>query len=112
MSPQARLLLCFPYRTMAWPHFTPAASGRRSSLPGSISRANNWGRSAGRLSAVISPDGKWVAEDRQDPQTGSFHLWVHDLDHGTESRVSTDEISAQYPVWSPDSKFLLYQTLA
>jgi dipeptidyl aminopeptidase/acylaminoacyl peptidase len=68
------------------------------------------GPPAGRLTVALSPNGAFAAEDRQDVVTGSFHLWLHDLAHGTDSRVSASEKWESYPVWSPDSRSLVYMT--
>jgi hypothetical protein len=68
------------------------------------------GPPSGRLSIAISPNGRFAVEDRQDVVTGSFHLWLHDLEHGTDSRLSTSDKWASYPVWSPDSSAIVYMT--
>jgi len=70
-----------------------------------------FGPKGGRLSAIISPDGKLVAEDRQDAITGSFHVWVHDLTHSTDARLTTENNSASSLLWSPDSGSIVYGTM-
>lgn len=66
------------------------------------------GPQAGRLNIAISPNGQLAVEDRQDPTTGAFQLWVHDLARATDYRLTLDDRWAFYPVWSPDSKLLMY----
>jgi len=66
------------------------------------------GSPSGQLSMALSPDGNSAVEDRQDNTTGGFHLWVHDLNHGTESRLTSDDNWAFHPLWSPDSQWVLH----
>ena len=51
---------------------------------------------------AISPDGNTVAVDREDPQTGIFDIWLHDLARGAASRFTFGPRSNEFPVWSPD----------
>ena len=57
---------------------------------------------------AISPDGATVAVDRQDPQTGFFDIWLHDLARGTASRFTFGPRSNQFPVWSPDGSHIAF----
>jgi Tol biopolymer transport system component/predicted Ser/Thr protein kinase len=57
---------------------------------------------------AISPDGKTVALDRADPQTGHYDLWLHDLAQGTASRFTFSAQTNQYPVWSPDGTHIAF----
>jgi eukaryotic-like serine/threonine-protein kinase len=58
----------------------------------------------------FSPDGLKVAAAFQ---TGGFSdIWVYDLVNKTRLRLTpTDSINETYPVWSPDSKHVMYTTL-
>jgi dipeptidyl aminopeptidase/acylaminoacyl peptidase len=56
----------------------------------------------------VSPDGTRRAAARLDPVTGVADLWVEDLERGTRTRVTYEPLSAQLPVWSPDSARLAY----
>jgi len=72
---------------------------------------------------ALSPDGKQVAVDRRDLQTGNEDIYVIDLARGTSSRLTFDPASDRYPIWSPDGtrvawfsdregSFQIYQKLA
>jgi eukaryotic-like serine/threonine-protein kinase len=72
---------------------------------------------------TLSPDGKQVAVDRRDLQTGNEDIYVIDLARGTSSRLTFDPASDRFPVWSPDGtriawssdregSFQIYQKLA
>jgi Tol biopolymer transport system component len=58
---------------------------------------------------AISPDGSLVAVARTDPQTTSS-LWVYDLAHGTESRLTfaRDYAPDASPVWSRDGNRIVF----
>jgi eukaryotic-like serine/threonine-protein kinase len=51
--------------------------------------------------ASLSPDGKAVATDRLDPQSGNRDIWLYDLARGTEQRL-TFSGENRFPIWSPD----------
>ncbi len=55
----------------------------------------------------ISPDGSMVATDPEDA-TGIRNIWLHDLAHGTASRLTFGPGSSQYPVWSPDGSRIAF----
>ena len=57
---------------------------------------------------AISPDGKTVAFDSRDPQTGYYDIWLHDLARLTDSRFTFNSRNNRFPVWSPDSGYLAF----
>jgi Tol biopolymer transport system component len=57
---------------------------------------------------AISPDGKTVAIDRRDPQTGNYDIWLRDLARGNDSRFTFNPNDDQFPVWSPDGGYLAF----
>jgi serine/threonine protein kinase len=60
--------------------------------------------------ATISPDGKTVAFDLRDMQTGYYDIWLHDLARGTDSRFTFNSKNNQFPVWSPDGNYLAFNS--
>jgi serine/threonine protein kinase len=57
---------------------------------------------------ALSPDEKRVAIDRDDPQTGTFDIWLLDLARGIPSRFTFDPANDVYPVWSPDGSRIVF----
>ncbi len=51
---------------------------------------------------TLSPDGKTVALERTDPQSGAADLWLMDLGRGAQSRFTFDPGIDWLPAWSPD----------
>jgi Tol biopolymer transport system component len=61
----------------------------------------------------FSPDGQWIAywvgpPGASPPTTGDFKIYVVPTTGGTPRQIRPDFSSASYPVWSPDSKSLLF----
>ncbi len=54
----------------------------------------------------LSPDGNQLAYVVS--QGSNMDLWVYDFQHGIKTRVATGQNF--YPVWSPDGRFLVFQT--
>jgi len=65
------------------------------------------GKAADAQTPRLSPNGKMVAVDRLDPQSGKRDIWLHDLARGTEQRL-TFANDNQFPAWSPDSLRVAY----
>jgi Tol biopolymer transport system component/predicted Ser/Thr protein kinase len=60
---------------------------------------------------AISPDGKTIAVDRVDLQTGLLDIWLYDLARGGDSRFTFGPQTNQWPVWSPDGTRLAFNSL-
>lgn len=58
----------------------------------------------------LSPDGKKLATTIIDPSTGTGDLWVYDVARQVKSRLTFSEMNDQEPIWSPDSKQIVYQS--
>lgn len=56
----------------------------------------------------MSPDGTRVAVMRQDPKTGNQDIWAFDITTGKGYAVTDDAFPENAPIWSADSKHLLY----
>jgi Tol biopolymer transport system component len=59
---------------------------------------------------AISPDGRTVAVERRDLQSGLFDIWLHDLTRGTTSRLTFNTSNTGFPIWSPDGSHVAYYT--
>jgi eukaryotic-like serine/threonine-protein kinase len=55
---------------------------------------------------ALSPDGKLVAFEREN-STGS-DLWVHELNRGVETRLTSDSSSNVAPAWSPGGDSIVF----
>ena len=66
--------------------------------------------SPGIIDFALSPDEKKLAlERRTSPEGFGSDLWVADLEHGTESRLTFDGTTRAYnPVWSPDGSRIAF----
>jgi serine/threonine protein kinase len=56
----------------------------------------------------LSPDGSRLAVDRRDAQAPNRDIWLFDLKHGEESRLTFDAATDASPVWSPDARELVF----
>ena len=59
---------------------------------------------------ALSPDGKRVIIERVNPQSNSSDLWIADLEHRTDSRFTFDASTNSWPVWSPDSSRIVFNS--
>jgi eukaryotic-like serine/threonine-protein kinase len=59
----------------------------------------------------VSPDGSKAAVVQNDPrQPGNSDIWIIDLTTGASTRFTFDSGSDSQPVWSPDGRFLAWQS--
>jgi len=56
----------------------------------------------------LSPDGKQLGLSAE--QDGNMQVWIHDFDTNVLSRLTFEEESSGAPVWSPDGKWLVFQS--
>ena len=104
--------------TFGW--FSASATGRVAwlSTPSSTDTRLEWvdrnGRTLGALGEAsrygqfaLSPDGRRVAAEVANAE-GRYDLWLIDVARGVPSRLTTDPGDEREPVWSPDSKELVF----
>jgi Tol biopolymer transport system component/DNA-binding winged helix-turn-helix (wHTH) protein len=56
----------------------------------------------------ISPDGRQLALERYDPQTGKIVIWLVDLARGASTRLTFNKEDDFAPVWSPDGRHVVF----
>lgn len=59
----------------------------------------------------ISPDGRRIAVDIIDPQSGFYDIWIQDLIRGTSTRFTFEAGNDSAPLWSPDGKQLVFTSV-
>jgi Tol biopolymer transport system component len=64
----------------------------------------------GMVRASVSPDGKKIAFDRADPQTGRSDIWVYDIARKFSSRLTFDPASDIVPLWSPKGDSIVFSS--
>jgi len=57
---------------------------------------------------VVSADGNYVAFASD--QDGDFEIYTANVFTGERQRVTDNEVDDRYPVWSPDGKWISYQS--
>jgi len=55
-----------------------------------------------------SPDGSRLAFDMPEEGSGSYDLWIRDLERGVTSRFTFDAGNDSTPVWSPDGRTIVF----
>ncbi len=72
--------------------------GKQISLAG----VGGWGQPG------VSPDGKRIAVDRDDKETGTRELWLYDVTGGSVSRFTFDPADDTNPIWSLDGTRIVW----
>ena len=57
---------------------------------------------------ALSPDGKRIAVQRRDAQTGADDIWLIDLARSTLLRFTFGSFNQTHPVWSPDGSRIVF----
>lgn len=57
---------------------------------------------------TISPDGKQVSFERNDPTTQNRDIWLLDFARGTATRFTSDPGWEAFPTWSPDGSRIVF----
>ena len=58
--------------------------------------------------AEFAPDGQSIAMDIRG--AGQSDIWVHDWSRGTMTRVTSETMNEEFPVWTPDGARLVYRS--
>ena len=58
--------------------------------------------------AEFAPDGQRIAMDIR--SAGQSDIWVHDWSRGTMTRVTSETMNEEFPVWTPDGARLVYRS--
>jgi len=97
----------------------PADTGNRPAPKGSVQGRLTWFDRHGKITGTtgppglyrtltISPDGKRVAFERNDPQTQNRDLWLLDIATGATTRFTSDPGWDAFPTWSADSRRIVF----
>lgn len=69
------------------------------------------GAPADQANPRISPDGKRVALDITDPQTGNIDVWIYESSGGIATRFTSNPAIDGEPIWSPDGGGIAFFSL-
>jgi Tol biopolymer transport system component len=111
-------------RPVSWPPhalFTVSESGRIVYVRGSAADAESefvWmDRATGDMTPIgvqgslwnpsLSPDGRFLAFDWTTGET-SGDIWIRDLEHGLDTRLTSDPKNESNPVWTPDGRTVVF----
>src|SRR5258708_3016176 len=59
----------------------------------------------------LSPDGRRLATEQTDPDGRKSDIWRHEPARGTTTRLAFDPAIHQAPLWSPDGKQILFDSI-
>jgi eukaryotic-like serine/threonine-protein kinase len=57
---------------------------------------------------TVSPDGKRVAVERNDPRTQNRDIWIFDVASGEATRFTSDPGWDAFPIWSPNGSRIIF----
>ena len=66
------------------------------------------GPPADYLRPRLSRDGRRVAVDVRDPQTGHSDIWIYDLARRVSTRFTFEPADNVFPIWSPDDSRIVF----
>lgn len=108
------------FRQTAWAEFDASSDGVLIHSTGRQEAQLTWFDRGGHETSVLgdpqdflgvfrlSPDGKKLAADFFDFNTGGTSIWTYDLSQNTHERVTFDLGGQSSPVWSPDGTRLAF----
>jgi Tol biopolymer transport system component len=57
---------------------------------------------------TLSPDGRWLAIARMDPEKATANIWTIDLERGGLARLPSEGPSSATPLWAADGRRIIY----
>ena len=83
----------------------PTWFDRRGTRMGDVGRGQRF-----TVDLSLSPDGRRVAVSAE--ENGNQDIWVHDIELGVKTRVTTNSDIDWRPIWSPDGEEILFADAA
>ncbi len=68
------------------------------------------GPAGGYWEPTLSPDGRWLAVARMEPEGLGAGIWTSDVERGSFVRVSSQAVTPSTPLWSSDGRRIVYST--
>jgi eukaryotic-like serine/threonine-protein kinase len=96
---------------------TLAYHPRVATLNGALARLTRANREQNDVSDAVgrnldlSRDGSRLALERVDADSHTADIWIFDFARGTSTRLSTDSAPDTGPVWSPDSRWIVWTSM-
>jgi serine/threonine protein kinase/Tol biopolymer transport system component len=111
------------FANMAYAAFTASGNGHLAYQSGGAGRVSQlaWFDRSGKEIETVGPpadytrpnlshDGRRVAVDVGDPQTGNSDIWVIDLMRKTSTRLTFGPEQSSAPIWSPDDGRVVFSS--